>query len=273
MHYREHAPPAELKDMVECVWELRTGSEPTEVQRIVPDGSVELIVHRSTPFSRVHNGKAERQPHGFVVGQSTAPFLVASAPGAHTFGLRIRGEAARAVTGVPANLLTNEAIPMDAISTTWQAFAKMMIECGPSGPVFRSLQGMTRRMKPPREVTAAVTILRQSNGIISMDRLAGLCNVSPRKLQRLFREHVGLPPKVLSRIFRFQHVFKVAPCSSPREWAQVALKCGYVDQAHLIRDFREFAGQPPAALLSAESDLAEMFLRARRMSDFSNRPH
>jgi transcriptional regulator GlxA family with amidase domain len=103
-----------------------------------------------------------------------------------------------------------------------------------------------------------------------MDLLAHRCNVSARKLQRLFREHVGLPAKVLARIFRFQHVFRVAESVPPPEWAEIALECGYVDQAHLIRDFRELGGQPPTALLAAESDLAESFLQAKRLSHFSN---
>jgi transcriptional regulator GlxA family with amidase domain len=132
------------------------------------------------------------------------------------------------------------------------------------------LRGGVRRTAPPPELVKAVATLRRANGNIDIDRVASQCNVTARKLQRLFREHVGLPPKVLARIFRFQHIFRVAESACPTEWTQVALECGYVDQAHLIRDFRDFAGQTPAALLRAESDLAEVFLRARRVSHFSN---
>jgi AraC-like DNA-binding protein len=52
-------------------------------------------------------------------------------------------------------------------------------------------------------------------------------------------------------------------------WVNVASECGYYDQAHLIRDFRDFSGEPPAALLTAETDLAFHFLQSRPMSHLS----
>lgn len=50
----------------------------------------------------------------------------------------------------------------------------------------------------------------------------------------------------------------------------IAVECGYYDQAHLIRDFSQFAGQTPAVLLAERSALTESFTRKTRMSDFSN---
>jgi len=53
-------------------------------------------------------------------------------------------------------------------------------------------------------------------------------------------------------------------------WAPVALECGYYDQAHLIRDFNQFAQQTPGVLFAEQSPLTESFTRKSRVSDFSN---
>ena len=64
-----------------------------------------------------------------------------------------------------------------------------------------------------------------------------------------FREHVGLPPKQLARIVRFHRAAKMVQPGRMGCWTEIALKCGYYDQAHFNRDFREFAGATPGAYL------------------------
>lgn len=80
-----------------------------------------------------------------------------------------------------------------------------------------------------------------------MDDLAALCGVGVRRLQRLFADHVGVSPKWLLRRFRLQDVtdtLAAAP-GAPVDWAGLAADLGYVDQAHLSRDFAAMFGEPP----------------------------
>ena len=90
-------------------------------------------------------------------------------------------------------------------------------------------------------------------------RLARSLGVSLRQMQRRFTAQVGLGPKHFARMRRFQRVFAVVEEGNAR-WAAVAAECGYYDQAHLIRDFKEFLGETPA-VLTASDDLARHFLR------------
>ena len=68
----------------------------------------------------------------------------------------------------------------------------------------------------------------------------------------------GISPKLLARITRFQHVFR-AWQREPATLGRIAMECGYFDQPHLIRDFRDFAGTAPAAFLSAQPEFTAFF--------------
>jgi AraC-like DNA-binding protein len=62
---------------------------------------------------------------------------------------------------------------------------------------------------------------------------------------------VGLAPKVFCRVRRFQRVLRMLHKTTQVDWADVALECGYYDQAHFIHDFQSFCGLTPSAYLAA----------------------
>ena len=121
-----------------------------------------------------------------------------------------------------------------------------------------------------------------------VSRLASDCGCSARQLERQFRAETGLSPRLLARIIRFQRVFRAlgnggagAEETSSRpdgaaapdrrhgaDWITLALDCGYADQAHLIRDFREFSGETPAAFLKSSPGLAAAFVASERLERF-----
>ena len=118
----------------------------------------------------------------------------------------------------------------------------------------------------------AISSILESGGRISVDRLASDSGISGRQLERRFVSDVGIGPKLLCRVLRFQQVFQAVE-RSDRNWAAIAADCGYYDQAHLIRDFQQFAGQTPAVLFDHFTTFAEFFVRNRRTSDFYNTQH
>jgi transcriptional regulator GlxA family with amidase domain len=118
-----------------------------------------------------------------------------------------------------------------------------------------------------------VELLTQSGGVVEMDEVAHQVGWSRRQMERQFLQRVGMTAKFFGRIQRFQQVLRAMNHSSMphsnmphSNWVDTAIACGYYDQAHLIRDFRQFSGQPPAAFVEA-GDLAEHFYR--RVSYFS----
>ncbi|HEV2676057.1 MAG TPA: helix-turn-helix domain-containing protein [Aliidongia sp.] len=87
--------------------------------------------------------------------------------------------------------------------------------------------------------------LELSGGLIPIGVLARTLECSPRHLIAQFRQRIGLPPKSIARVLRFSRAVALFSRDDGRRWADIALDCGYFDQAHLNREFREFAGSTP----------------------------
>lgn len=92
----------------------------------------------------------------------------------------------------------------------------------------------------------AVGILEADRSVVRVGQLADLLGMSPRSVHRLFREHVGLGPSTVIRRYRLHEAAAAASAGGDVDWARLAADLGYADQAHLVRDFRESVGAPPA---------------------------
>jgi AraC-like DNA-binding protein len=78
--------------------------------------------------------------------------------------------------------------------------------------------------------------------------------LSQRRLAQIFHEQIGVSPKTFHRVRRFQHTLQHLRGVRRVDWAELALECGYYDQAHLSHDFREIAGMTPSAYLAAATE-------------------
>jgi AraC-like DNA-binding protein len=91
----------------------------------------------------------------------------------------------------------------------------------------------------------ALTHLHQSPGAITIAALTRDIGVSPRHLSQLFREQIGVSPKLYCRIQRFQQAVQHMHRGDDIHWAELALTCGYYDQSHFANDFHAFSGLSP----------------------------
>ena len=106
-------------------------------------------------------------------------------------------------------------------------------------------------------------MLLRSRGRLSVRALREATGASERWLQRAFLREVGVPPRVLAAVLRVQAALLLR--EQEPSWAQLAAELKYVDQPHLTREFRRYAGLPPAALLEALGPLARAFVAPGRL--------
>lgn len=270
MYYREFKVRAPLDSWIECIWYLEVQSFPdTSVQRVLPDGRMEIVIHIGEPFSYGKSGALERQGRIMLSGQLSRPLMLMPHPGGRVLGIRFKPAGASALFRFSLADFTDQVCPLDQVSqklhqALWHAVVPSTSGSLTPQTVARVAEVLLDRSQapPPPTVNAAVAALEGSRGGTSVSEIARSCGVSERHLERLFREHVGIPPKTLARLMRFQRA--VAAFDNNTNWAEIAADAGYYDQSHLLHDFRQFADETPAALLSSTSDLAEHFTARAR---------
>jgi AraC-like DNA-binding protein len=274
VRYRELRPRAPLHRFVECFWFVSGDGRGAEVQTIVPDGCPELIVHTGEPFRRWRGERQERQPTAFLVGELTSALRVQPSEQVSTMGIRFRPSGLRAFLGAPQDELTDRTTPIDAL---WGARGRDLearvheatseVQRARVAEAFL-LGRLAAGPGPDLRVEAAVDQLLAERGQTRLPALAATAGLSERQLERRFRSAVGLGPKALARLVRFQEVYRRLGEDVPSNWVDIALDCGYFDQAHLLRDFRELAGSPPSHLLGSEGELARRFVDPARLHRF-----
>ncbi len=288
MRYREFKPGAQLAPFVECFWTLDSyasgetvltkPSEAVEPERILPDGCVELILNFGSQFHEQRDdGQAEAQPMHFLVGQMTRPMLISPNGHVELVGIRFHPGGTLPFFRVDMQEVTDRVVELGALSRDLERqFVSRMDQV-------RSLSSLSLKIAMLEEVLAGLLLQPKNDqrllqlaakivargGQLTVAELAHDAGISSRQLERRFLSGVGIGPKLLCRILRFQQVFRAVE-RNDSGWAAVATDCGYYDQAHLIRDFQQFARQTPAVLFAQPNGLTHAFTRKDRTSDFSN---
>lgn len=265
MEYRQYAPPPPLRRFVECLWTLRARDAAGPPQRVLPDGSVELILHLGGEFRRHEpDGVVHRQPRALVVGDVARWMMLESPADVHLIAVRFRPGMTRGVLGVPAGALAGGCHDLAAIGV--RELGGILERVGNANPADRldlllgALQAAHLRAAEPAACFAhAFEVIRQRAGRVAIDEVAVAVGCSPRHLERQVRAESGLSPKQFARLCRFQAVVGRLQGDSPPAWARLAVECGYHDQPHLVRDFRSFAGTTPAAYWRELHPLTDLF--------------
>jgi AraC-like DNA-binding protein len=242
--FGRYRPGPHLSPFVRNYWTLQAagGREVCHRQHVTPDGCIDIIFRRRNPTEAFT---------AFVVGVMTRPIFEDLAPRAEYLGIRFAPGGFGHFFPVPAGELTDRIVPFESLSVP-----SRLIEAVTNAPDGRTRllaieEGLGRWLRSaepePILATALGTILA-SRGVVSVARLARLAGRSPRHLQRVFRERVGVGPKMFCRIVRFKGVLHALHHRPRPDLLQVALEAGYYDQAHFIHDFDRFYGSSPSSV-------------------------
>jgi AraC-like DNA-binding protein len=264
---REPAPP--LRRFVRRLWALESPPDapPPPADLVLPDGCSEAVLHHGDGFERRPAAAGGPTSHRTAfVGQLLGALPLRPLGRVGVVGVRFEPAGAARLLGVRADEATERSLPLDDLPGP--AARALVSAVRAAGTLCERLDAAERVLFPaaaacsPREGPAerAAREIARRGGRVRLDDLCRDLGAAGRTLERAFLEEVGMPPKVLARILRFQRALAVLRGRRGRSLADAAHACGYCDQSHLTRDFREFASASPGRWLAAEHVLADAFL-------------
>jgi AraC-like DNA-binding protein len=261
MRYVEYRPAPHLGEIVERYWILE-GAGSGAPEPVFPDGRVEIVLHHGAPFTRhLADGSVERQTRGLIAGQLLEPVMLSHEGVARVAAIRLRPAAVRAVLRVPASLVSGRIIDADAVLPSTAELRERLAAARGDLARVQLLEAWITRLAPVRPsviAQAAVASVLAACGRQDIAQVASRAGIGPRTLERAFTEHVGIRPKAFARVVRLQHALRLVRTGHPL--AQIAVECGYYDQAHMALDFRRMATLSPVAWREQHSAISHLFV-------------
>jgi AraC-like DNA-binding protein len=242
-HLRVPQPP--LSEHVELIWYSESYVQPHPQERLLPTGTMTLVIFLDED-GRLGSGVSGAHSE-FTLLDTSRPFTM--------IGVAFKPGGGFPFVGLPQGELHNLSVPLDAVwGRDADAVRDRILDAKTPAARFGIVErALAKRIAGGSEGHPAVRYALEQFDAFAVFRsvadVTAQIGLSSRRFIEIFRNQVGLTPKLYCRIRRFQTVLAAIDDASEVDWTGVALKCGYFDQAHFIHDFRAFSGVNPTAYL------------------------
>ena len=262
MLYLEHRPHPALAPFIQSLWYARDPNALHSHQRILPTGRAQVVIslardyltdanHPTNPLSptppALFLGLYSVHQHidtidlDDLIGISfhpggTLPFFPDS-----TDLFTNRETSLEDLWGTSARSLRDQLRDLPTPTQKFQALEAFLLDR------LQARQHTTRKPTTHPIIHFSLEALHAAPATTTVAELTRTTGLSPRRLSQLFREHIGVPPKLYCRILRFQQAVQQLHTGIEVPWSELALACGYYDQSHFANDFRAFSGLTPTA--------------------------
>lgn len=228
-------PAPALRSFVEHYWlSLHNAAH---AHPVIPDGRVDVVIEVD-----------EAAWQGWAYGSTTRPTALPCTPGSHYLGIRFRPGQSRHFLRASAHELTDRREDIrDLLGVPAEALAAQVSRGDAFAETDRRLAALLHGAPPQaHHADLMVRDIEAAHGALRLGELASRLGRSPRRLQRLFLDTVGVTPKFFSLITRARRAAQLMAMQGRASLADVAAQAGYADQSHMTRDFVRLAGASPA---------------------------
>jgi AraC-like DNA-binding protein len=253
MDHQIFPPHRDLATMVKCYWTLESPLEATPQRNtIVPDGCMKMIFHYGDLYKHYPDGEHYfLLPRCFVIGQLTMPFEVQPSGQTGTFFVCFHPNGFLPFATFPIKEMENTAVPLDKLfGIKGVELGQQILHATSTAERIKLIEAFLRSRLTDRKaidfiVQSAVETILTANGQVSIDELSRQNGINRRHLVRKFSSAIGLSPKQLSKTIRLQAALKTLLAKNVTSLTDLAYENDFYDQAHFIKDFKEFTGLTP----------------------------
>jgi len=260
VHFYQRVPRPPLDAFVASIWVFRASPRPHALERVLPTGAAQLIVNLLEDRTRVYDPEwPERHVSTsgtILAGVQSRYQIIDTSEQEYVAGVAFTPGGTAAFLRTPAHETHDALTPLEELCGRQRAaeLREQLLERDDPDAQLDVIERMLNAMLQPTAVHPAIAF-----ALTSFDRVPLTTNIgtvtqaigmSAKGFIERFKAQVGVSPKRYCRIRRFQQAVTWAHRGREIDWTQVALDCGYYDQAHFIHEFRAFAGLTPTAYLA-----------------------
>lgn len=256
-------PPPPLNQFIECLWYSSGYAPAHQLERILPTGRAGMAINLREDRIRVTDlppGTTREFAGAVVSGPRSQPFILETSQQKSVAGVQFTACGASAILGLPVSECANRHL---ALEDLWGGEATVLREQlleveSPHSALAVFEKSLLRRLAHlPAGYAVALDAVAQFSSSPNSARVREVSEstgYSAKRFIRLFQDNVGLTPKMFCRVQRFQRVLDRLVDGLQTPFACLAVDCGYFDQSHLIRDFRQFSGVTPCQYHPANAE-------------------
>ena len=268
MYYRIILPPENLKPFVKYFWVLENNNTNNATVTFSPlaDGSPGIMFQPPEKGTFFYPEENKQLPGIFLYGQTIQPAKMILSGKISTVGIIFHPHALKSVFGIDAYELTGTCVDLGLVQHKKERpLQEKLLAAASVDEQIRlfsaSLANSVQHTNEQQDVVIkfAVTQILQGKGNISFATLQQQLQLTERTLERRFKQCIGIPAKLFSRICRFQESLNQLRKNNYQKLSDIAYENGYSDQSHFIRTFKEFAGVSPFDYKIQLSEVAENF--------------
>ncbi|WP_347218367.1 helix-turn-helix domain-containing protein [Chryseobacterium sp.] len=265
MDYQIFQPHPELASLIKCYWTLDSPKEDIpQTQTIVPDGCMEMIFHYGDLYKQYIDGKAVIQPRYCIFGQLTEPLRIEPTGITGIFSVRFHHNGFLPFATIPIKEMDDKAVPLeDLFGVAGTGLGEKIFSSSTIQEKIDFVETFLRERLNTETidkiVQSTVDILLQVNGQISVHELSQQTNINRRQLERKFSSAIGMSPKQLSKTIRLQSTLRHLLNKEYVNLTALAHDAEYYDQAHFIKDFKEFTGLTPKEFYGDNLQMSYLF--------------